>query len=147
MALLQEEGVDLKLCLPEFNKGEEDINYDAFMRTIVEKLLIHFQKSGNEKIDNDEIPDGFYLVGDSENPQKEWSKAIIDKVRTITHICAPDPDGNLVGGPISQEGEVCFPIHKEFLCASVTGARFSTTTEVYPDSTVPGCTDQQCNDA
>jgi hypothetical protein len=29
----------------------------------------------------------------------------------------------------------------------VTGARFATTTEVYPDSTVPGVTDQQCNDA
>jgi hypothetical protein len=29
----------------------------------------------------------------------------------------------------------------------VTGAQFTTTTEVYPDSTVEGVTDQQCNDA
>ena len=111
------------------------------MRTIVEKLLIHFQKSEKGKIDNDEIPDGFYLVGDSENPQEAWSKAIIDKVRTITHICGTDPDGNLIGDPISQEGEVRFPTHKLFLCASVSGGRFVTTTEVYPDSTVKGCTD------
>ena len=117
------------------------------MRTIVEKLLIHFQKSENGKNDNDEIPDGFYLVSDIENPQKEWSKAILDKVRTITHIAAADPDGNLVGYPLSQEGEVLKPILARNLCASVTGARFATTTEVYPDSTVPGCTGQQCNDA
>ena len=91
----------MKLHLPEFNSGEGDISYDVFMRTIVEKLLIHFQKSEKGKIDNDEIPDGFYLVGDSENPQEAWSKAIIDKVRTITHICGTDPDGNLIGDPIS----------------------------------------------
>ena len=28
----------------------------------------------------DYIPDGFYLVGDSENPQAEWHTAIIDSV-------------------------------------------------------------------
>ena len=59
------------------------------MRAIVEDLLIHFQNSENGTKNNDEIPDGFYLVGDSENPQKEWSKAILDKVKTITHITAP----------------------------------------------------------
>jgi hypothetical protein len=47
------------------------------------------------------IPDGFYLVGDSENPKKEWSKAIIDKVRTITHITPPDHEGMIIGVPIS----------------------------------------------
>ena len=31
------------------------------------------------------------------------------------------------------------------LCAGVTNAAFTTTTEVYPDS--PRATDQQCNDA
>jgi len=49
--------------------------------------------------------------------------------------------------PISQEGEACIPVHKLFLCASVSGGEYVTTTEVYPDSTVPGVTDQQCNDA
>ena len=71
------------------------------MRTIIEKLLIHFQKSENGKLDNDEIPDGFYIIGDTENPQPEWSKAIIDKVRAITHICAADSDGNICGVPMT----------------------------------------------
>jgi hypothetical protein len=31
------------------------------------------------------------------------------------------------------------------LCASLTGARFTTTTEVYPDS--PRATPEQCNEA
>ena len=115
------------------------------MRIIIEKLLIHFQKSENGTFDNDAIPDGFYLVGDSNSPQPEWSKAIIDKVRTVTHIAQPDSEGNLVGCPMSQEGEFTDDSKKYFLCASVTGAPFSTTTEVYPDSTVPGVTDEKCN--
>ncbi len=31
------------------------------------------------------------------------------------------------------------------LCAGITGAKYTTTTEVYPDS--PRATPQQCNDA
>ena len=42
VACLQEEGVDLKQFLPDFNKGEEDLSQDMFMRTIIEKLLVHF---------------------------------------------------------------------------------------------------------
>ena len=117
------------------------------MRTIIEKLLIHFQKSENGKLDNDEIPDGFYIIGDTENPQPEWSKAIIDKVRAITHICAADSDGNICGVPMTQEGEFRSNKKKSSLCAGFCGAPFNTTTEVYPDSTVPGVTNQMCNDA
>jgi hypothetical protein len=47
VACLKEEGVDLKKCLPEFNKGEEDISKDKFMRIIIEDLIINFQKSEN----------------------------------------------------------------------------------------------------
>ena len=32
-------------------------------------------------------------------------------------------------------------------CSSVSKAKYTTTTEVYPDSTVPGVTGQQCNDS
>ena len=91
----------MKQCLPDFNKSEEDLDQDQFMRTIIEKLIIHFQKSENGKNNNDAIPDGFYLVGDLENPQPEWSKAIIDKVKTVTHISAADSDGNIVGEPMT----------------------------------------------
>jgi len=64
-------------------------------------LLSISKKSENGKNNNDAIPDGFYLVGDTENPRPEWSKAIIDKVRTVTHICAADSDGNIVGEPMT----------------------------------------------
>ena len=73
VSCLLEEGVDLKQCLPEFDAEKHPtIKKDEFMRTIVEKVLIHFQKCDdkNGKFDNNQIPDGFYLVGDSENPQK-----------------------------------------------------------------------------
>ena len=96
-----EEGVDLKQCCPEFNKAEKDIDEDEFMRFFVEKLLIHFQKSENGQNNNIEIPDGFYIIGDIDNPKKDWSKAILDKVKTITHISPPDTEGNIVGVPIS----------------------------------------------
>ena len=39
------------------------------------------------------IPDGFYLVGDSENPRSDFQKAIIDSVRKVTHIAPPDAEG------------------------------------------------------
>ena len=37
-----------------------------------------------------EIPDGFYGVGDSENPVPEFQKAIIDAVEKVTHIAPSD---------------------------------------------------------
>jgi hypothetical protein len=33
-----------------------------------------------------EIPDGFYLVGDSEDPQPDFQRAVIAAVATVTHI-------------------------------------------------------------
>lgn len=133
MICLQEKGIDLSKCLPHFD-SESDFgqvyNQDKFVRLIVEKLLIHFQKSENGLNNNDLIPDGFYLVGDSENPQKEWSKAIIDKVRSVTHITAPDSNGMIIGVPIIQDGKLCVPIHDIKLCTSVSVATYTTTTEV-----------------
>jgi hypothetical protein len=32
------------------------------------------------------IPDGFYLVDDTENPQPEFQQAIIEAVARVTHI-------------------------------------------------------------
>jgi hypothetical protein len=42
-------------------------------------------------------------------------------------------------------GVIEYPLEKLGLCASVSGAKYTTTTEVYPDS--PRATPQQCNDA
>lgn len=95
--------------------------------------------------DNWDIPDGFYTVGDSENPQDEFQTAVIDSVRQVTHIAPADPHGKIIGSPITQEGVINYPIKKLGLCAGLSNAKYCTTTEMYPDS--PKMTDQICIDA
>lgn len=92
-----------------------------------------------------DIPDGFYLVGDSENPQKEFQKAIIDSVKKVTHIAPADKSGKLIGVEIEQEGVVNYQLKNLFLCGGCMNAKYSTTTEVYPDG--PKVTDAICLDA
>lgn len=91
------------------------------------------------------IPDGFYAVGDVENPQKDFQKAIIDAVRKVTHIAPPDENGKLLGDKLEQEGVINYPLKKLFLCAGAFNSEYCTTTEVYPDS--PKVTPQICIDA
>ena len=91
------------------------------------------------------IPDGFYLVDDSENPQPAFQQAIIQAVARVTHIAPADPDGTIIGSPVVAPGVIEYPLVALGLCAGISGARFTTTTEVYPDS--PRATPQQCNDA
>ena len=56
-----------------------------------------------------------------------------------------DMDGTLIGSPVVAEGVIRYALAKLGLCAGITGARYTTTTEVYPDS--PRASPQQCNDA
>lgn len=91
------------------------------------------------------IPDGFYLVDDTENPQPAFQQAIIEAVEPITHIAPADGQGQLIGTPAVAHGVVRYPLRALGLCASVTGARYTSTTEVYPDS--PRATPEQCNAA
>ncbi|MXP45711.1 M14 family metallopeptidase [Allopontixanthobacter sediminis] len=91
------------------------------------------------------IPDGFYLVDDSENPQPAFQAAIISAVEQVTHIAPPDDDGKIIGSPMVARGVINYPQAKYAMCSSLTGARFTTTTEVYPDS--PRATPRICNDA
>jgi hypothetical protein len=81
-----------------------------------------------------EIPDGFYLVADSENPQLEFQQAIIAEVERVTHIASPDGQGEIIGSPVVANGVIEYPLARLGLCPSITNARFKTTTEVYPDS-------------
>lgn len=92
-----------------------------------------------------EIPDGFYAVGDTENPCAEFQKAVIDSVRKVTHIAPADRDGKIIGERLAQEGVVNYPLKGLSLCAGFSNARYTTTTEVYPDS--PKVTLQNCIDA
>lgn len=91
------------------------------------------------------IPDGFYTVGDTENPQAEFQGAIIAGVEKVTHIAPPDENGEIIGSKVTQPGVINYPFVELGLCAGVTTARFASTTEVYPDS--PKVTDEDCNRA
>jgi hypothetical protein len=92
-----------------------------------------------------EIPDGFYLVDDTENPQPGFQQAIIAAVEPVTHIAPADANGEIIGSAVVAPGVIRYPLEQLGLCAGITGAHYTTTTEVYPDS--PRATPQQCNDA
>ncbi|EPR3585531.1 M14 family metallopeptidase [Vibrio alginolyticus] len=91
------------------------------------------------------IPDGFYTVGDSENPQPDFQKAVIESVAKVTHIAPADENGEIIGSPVVQFGVINYPMVKLGLCGGVTNCVYGTTTEVYPDS--PTVTNEECNDA
>jgi len=91
------------------------------------------------------IPDGFYVVDDSENPQRQFQRAIIEAVARITHIAPADHKDEIIGSPVISPGVIDYPLQKLGLCAGITGARYTTTTEVYPDSS--RATPEQCNAA
>ncbi len=91
------------------------------------------------------IPDGFYLVGDTERPAPEFQRALVAAVREVTHIADADEHGCFIGTPMEQPGVINYAKRELGLCGGMTGARFVTTTEVYPDS--PTATPAQCNQA
>ena len=91
------------------------------------------------------IPDGFYLVDDSENPQPDFQHAVIAAVTRVTHIAPTDANGQIIGSPVVAPGVIEYPLRQLGLCAGITAARYKTTTEVYPDS--PRATPEQCNAA
>ncbi len=148
-----------------FRKGSEARECSALMELIGAQsgeFLVHIDL--HETTDSDEsefrpalasrdgevfepgtIPDGFYLVDDSENPQLDFQRAIISAVEKITHIAPPDGDGKIIGSPVLEHGVIEYPSAEYSMCAGISGARFTTTTEVYPDS--PRATPQQCNEA
>jgi hypothetical protein len=91
------------------------------------------------------IPDGFYLVDDSEQPQPAFQQAIISAVEQVTHIAPADANGQIIGSPVVARGVIEYPLRQLGLCAGITEAKYKTTTEVYPDS--PRATPEQCNQA
>lgn len=88
------------------------------------------------------IPDGFYLVGDSTKPEADFQYAINQAVAKITHIAPADTDGKLIGVDIEQFGVINYAARELGLCMGLTNAPFVTTTEVYPDS--PLVDDENC---
>lgn len=134
----------------------------ALLATIAEPVRVHIDLHETTDSDDSEfrpalaardgkpyvpgtIPDGFYLVGESEKPQPAFQQAIIAAVAAITHIAPADDKGEIIGDPVVAHGVINYPCRSIGLCAGMSDAPFVTTTEVYPDS--PSATAQQCNDA
>lgn len=146
------EGSEVEEC-SLFMKAIKPYMKDIFMHidlhetTDTDNSVFRPAKAARDGVEEEfsEIPDGFYTVGDSENPVPDFQKAIIDSVRKITHIAPPDEKGNIIGAPLEQEGVINYPLKKLSLCAGVTNAKFTTTTEVYPDS--PKVNDEICTQA
>ena len=91
------------------------------------------------------IPDGFYLVGNTLKPQSEFQKAIITAVEKVTHIAPADNRGQLIGDKLAQVGVINYAARELGLCMGFTEANYVTTTEVYPDS--PISDDENCIEA
>lgn len=95
--------------------------------------------------DNWNIPDGFYTVANTPNPQLAFQQAVIEAVKRVTHIAPADENGKIIGAEVVSEGVICYDKKALFLCGGMTDANYVTTTEVYPDSA--NATPQNCNDA
>lgn len=95
------------------------------------------------KYEPEEIPDGFYLVSDTQNSRLDFQQAIISALSEVTHIAPADAEGNMLGFPVVSEGVIEYDNSAYHLCATMTGAPFTTTTEVYPDS--PATSPDECN--
>ncbi|MFZ9363028.1 MAG: M14 family metallopeptidase [Arenimonas sp.] len=91
------------------------------------------------------IPDGFYLCGDEKNPQLDFQNAVNAAVAKVTHIAPSDDKGEIIGSTVVAPGVILYDYKALSLCAGMTDARFTTTTEVYPDS--PRATPEICNAA
>ncbi|WP_241971732.1 M14 family metallopeptidase [Aliidiomarina sanyensis] len=91
------------------------------------------------------IPDGFYLVGDTERPTPDFQKAILNSVKKVTHIAEADERNELIGVPVEQFGVIHYPGKQAGLCMGLSDAPYVSTTEVYPDSA--NATPQECIDA
>jgi hypothetical protein len=63
----------------------------------------------------------------------------------VTHIAPADAKGEIIGSRVVSPGVIEYPFKSLGLCAGISDARFTTTTEVYPDS--PRATPAQCNAA
>jgi len=91
------------------------------------------------------IPDGFYLVADTLNPRLDFQRHVIEAVAKVTHIAPADARGQIIGSDVVAPGVILYPFKALGLCAGLTDAPYTTTTEVYPDS--PRTTPAECVDA
>jgi hypothetical protein len=139
--------------------AEESSSLMSFIQSLDVDILVHVDLHETTDTDNSvfrpslsardaieqkvwNIPDGFYLVGNTPNPQPEFQKAIIQSVEKVTHIAPADDSGKLIGVDLEQFGVINYAGRDLGLCMGLTNANYVTTTEVYPDS--PKSDDENC---
>ena len=143
--------------------AEESANIMAYVNSFKAdhgiELMAHFDLHETTDTDNTEfrpalsardaeehkewaIPDGFYLVGNTLAPNKAFQEAMIKSVEKVTHIAPADESNKLIGVDIEQWGVINYATKALGLCAGFSEAKYSTTTEVYPDS--PQVNDENC---
>ncbi len=140
---------ECRLFLTAMEKLSSDLiaHFDLHETTDTDNTIfrIALDKRDAKKSEYSEIPDGFYVVGNSQRSELDFQKAVIESVRKITHIAPSDDRGMLIGVKIEAEGVINYDMNKLSLCGGFSSAKYSTTTEVYPDS--PKITDEICNEA
>ncbi|MFT5137998.1 MAG: hypothetical protein ACI8XV_003045 [Arenicella sp.] len=141
------------------NSSEEASKLMEKVTSITREILVHIDLHETTDTDNSEfrpalcardnvvhelwdIPDGFYLVGDTRNPVEAFQRHIIKAVRTVSHIAEADDDGRLIGEKIAQFGVINYATKELGLCTGFSDCEYGTTTEVYPDS--PKVDDENC---
>lgn len=140
---------ECRLFLAAINNLKIEIfaHFDLHETTDTDNTIfrIALAKRDNKEIKYSEIPDGFYTVADEARPELDFQKAVIASVKKVTHIAPPDEEGNIIGSKLISEGIIYYDMKKLFLCGGFSRAKYSTTTEVYPDS--PKVTNEICNHA
>jgi hypothetical protein len=141
------------------NSCEEASKLMEKVRSRNSKILVHIDLHETTDTDNSEfrpalcardnvvdelwdIPDGFYLVGDTLNPVEAFQRHIIKAVDRVSHIAEADDDGRLIGEKIAQYGVINYATKELGLCTGFSDSEYGTTTEVYPDS--PKVDDENC---
>ncbi|WP_341661094.1 M14 family metallocarboxypeptidase, partial [Vibrio sp.] len=116
--------------------AEESANLIKLVDSIDGAVMVHFDL--HETTDTDEsefrpalaardgmsflpgsVPDGFYTVGDSENPQPHFQAAVIKAVSQVTHIAPADQNGEIIGSAVVQKGVINYPMVKLGLCGGI----------------------------
>lgn len=143
--------VDPNRSFTDNSEAEESAALFNYVKSLNTKIDVHIDLHETTDTDNTEfrpalsardnvfhafweIPDGFYLVGDTENPCDEFQAHIINAVSKVTHIAPSDSEGLIIGKRTTQTGVISYATKSLGLCTGFSDARYNTTTEVYPDS-------------
>lgn len=125
-------------------KQQIDVHFDLHETTDTDNSEFRpaLAARDGEDLDEWEIPDGFYTVANTTNPQIDFQNAVIASVEKVTHIAPSDANGKIIGTDVLAPGVICYDKKSLFLCGGFTNASYVTTTEVYPDS--PKATQEIC---